>query len=226
MNYYKTGTLQLQENNVQSAKKKLRAAMDGGQTNCDLNDESGDVVSDRHVAVDDDKSQVDTPELSETSSNETDHFIKHISPWRKYSSLINDLRTEVTKLWRCVQSTQNANNSKTLQELDAVKNENHTLQQALQAARVHHTGVQKELKAIREERDPLKLALQIVFKGFYHNSFAMQPDNSRVDGEYQDAQDFVLVGKKKKTGDQQTSLWQRQTQTGVIRNPRRRHHAS
>ena len=35
--------------------------MDGGQTNSDLNDESGDVVSDRHVVVDDDKSQVDTP---------------------------------------------------------------------------------------------------------------------------------------------------------------------
>ena len=102
-----------------------------------------------------------------------------------------------------MQSTQNANNSKTLQELDAVKNENHTLQQELQAARVHHTEVQKELKAIPEERDPLKLALQIVSKGFYHNSFAMQPDDSRVDTKYQDAQDFVLVGKKKKTGDQQ-----------------------
>ena len=37
--------------------------MDVGQTNYDLNDESGDVVSDRHVVVDDDKSQVDTPEL-------------------------------------------------------------------------------------------------------------------------------------------------------------------
>lgn len=60
MNYYKTGTLQLQGNNVQSAKDKLRAAMDGGKTNCDLNDESEDVVSDRHVVVDDDKSQVDT----------------------------------------------------------------------------------------------------------------------------------------------------------------------
>ena len=51
MNYYKTGTLQLQGNNVQSAKDKLRAAMDGGKTNCDLNDESEDVVSDRHVVV-------------------------------------------------------------------------------------------------------------------------------------------------------------------------------
>ena len=80
VNYYKTGTLQLQGNNAQSGKDKLRAAMDGGQTNCDVNDESGDVVSDRHVAVDNEKSQVDTPELSETSSNETDHFIKHISP--------------------------------------------------------------------------------------------------------------------------------------------------
>ena len=80
MNYYKTGTLQLQGNNAQSAKDKLRAAMDGGQTNCDVNDESGDVVSDRHVVVDNEKSQVDTPELSETSSNGTDHFIKHISP--------------------------------------------------------------------------------------------------------------------------------------------------
>ena len=36
-----------------------------------------------------------------------------------------------------VQSTQNANTSKTLQELDAVRNENHTLQQELQVARVH-----------------------------------------------------------------------------------------
>ena len=134
VNYYKTGTLQLQGNNVQSAKDKLRAAMDGGKTNCDLNDESEDVVSDRHVVVDDDKSQVDTPELSETSSNETDHFIKPISPHSldvNILSLINDLRTEVTKLWSCVQSMQYANNSKTLQELDAVKNENHTLQQEL-----------------------------------------------------------------------------------------------
>ena len=76
MNYYKTGTLQLQGNSVQSAKDKLPAAMDGGQTNCDPNDDSGVFVSDRHVVVvDDDKSQVDTPELSETSSNETDHFM-------------------------------------------------------------------------------------------------------------------------------------------------------
>ena len=33
VNYYKTGTSQLQGNNTQSAKDKLRAAMDGGQTN-------------------------------------------------------------------------------------------------------------------------------------------------------------------------------------------------
>lgn len=95
-----------------------------------------------------------------------------------------------------MQSTQYANNSKTLQELDAVKNENHTLQQELQAARVHYTELQKELKAIREERDSLKLALQIVSKYLYHNSFAMQPDNSRVDTEYQDTQDFCFGGKK------------------------------
>ena len=49
----------------------------------------------------------------------------------------------------------------------------------------------------------MKLALQIVSKDLYHKSFARQPDNFRVDTEYQDAQDFVLVGKKKKTGDQQ-----------------------
>ena len=76
--------------------------MDVGQTNCDLSDESGDVVSDRHVIVDDDKSQVDTPELSETSSNETEHFIKPISSYFlnvNILSLVNDLRTEVTKLW-------------------------------------------------------------------------------------------------------------------------------
>ena len=206
VNYYKTGTLQLQGNNVQSAKDKLQAAMDSGQTNCDLNDEREDVVSDRHVVVDDDKSQVDTSELSETASNETDHFIKPISPHSldvNILSLINDLRTEVTKLWSCVQSMQYANNLKTLQELDAVKNENHTLQQELQAARVHYTKLQKELKAMQEERESLKLALQIVSKDLYHNSFAMQPDNSRVDMNYQDTQDFVLVGKKKKTGDQQ-----------------------
>ena len=34
--------------------------MDVGQTNCDLNDESGDVVSDLHVIVNDDKSQLDS----------------------------------------------------------------------------------------------------------------------------------------------------------------------
>ena len=154
MNYYKTGTLQLQGNNVQSAKDKLRAAMDGGKTNCDLNDESEDVVSDRHVVVDDDKSQVDTPELSETSSNGTDHFIKPISPHSldvNILSLINDLKTEVTKLWSCVQSMQYANNSKTLQELSAVKNKNHTLRQELQAARVHYTELQKELKLFEKK---------------------------------------------------------------------------
>ena len=93
--------------NVQSARDKLRSAMDGGQTNCDLNDESGDVVIDRHVVVDDDKSQVDTPELSETSSNATDHLIKPISSHSldvNILNLINNLRTEVTKLWSCVQS--------------------------------------------------------------------------------------------------------------------------
>ena len=119
VNYYKTETLQLQGNNAQSAKDKLRAAMDGGQTNYDLHDESGDIVSDRHVVVDDDKSQVDTPELSETSSTDTDHFIKPISPHSldiNILSLINDLRTELTKLWSCVQLTLNANNSKTLKE--------------------------------------------------------------------------------------------------------------
>ena len=141
LNYYKTGTLQLQGNNDQhKAKDKLRAAMDVGQTNCDLNDESGDVASDLHVIVNDDKAQLDTPVLSETSSNETDHFIKPMSSHSlnvNILSLVNDLRTEVTKLWSCVQSTQNANNSKTLQEPDAVKNENHTLQQELHAARVH-----------------------------------------------------------------------------------------
>jgi len=73
VSYFKTGTLQ------QSAKDKLRTALDGGQTNCDLDDESLDVVSDRHVVVDNDKSQADTSELSESSSNETDHFIKPIS---------------------------------------------------------------------------------------------------------------------------------------------------
>ena len=101
-----------------------------------------------------------------------------------------------------------------MQELDAVKNR----KQELQAARVHNTELQKELKAIREERDSLKLALQIVSKDLYQNSFAMQPDNSRVDTEYQDAQDFVLVGKKK-TGDQQN---QPSTET----NPDGRHSQS
>ena len=50
VNYYKTGTLQLRGNNAQSAKDKLRAAMDSGQTNCDLNDESGDVVSESEMS--------------------------------------------------------------------------------------------------------------------------------------------------------------------------------
>ena len=76
--------------------------MDVGQTTCDLNDESGDVVSDLHVIVNDDKSQLDTSVLSETSSNETDHFIKPMSSHSlnvNILSLVNDLRTEVTKLW-------------------------------------------------------------------------------------------------------------------------------
>ena len=80
VSYFKTGTLQLQETNAaQSAKDKLRAALDGGQTNCDLDDESLDVVSDRHVVVDNDKPQADTSEFSESSNNETDHFVKPIS---------------------------------------------------------------------------------------------------------------------------------------------------
>ena len=83
-------------------------------------------LTERHVVVDDDKSQADTPELPETSSNETEHLIKPISPHS-----LDDLRTELVKLWSCVQSKQNAHNSKTLQELDAVKNNNHTLQQEL-----------------------------------------------------------------------------------------------
>ena len=99
------------------------------------------------------------------------------------------------------------------------------LQQELQAARVHYTRLQKELKAIPKERDSLKLALQIVSKDLCHNSFFMQPDNIRVDKEYQDTQDFVLVGKRRKPVTKKTTLRQRQTQTGDIRNLRRRHHA-
>ena len=72
----------------------------------------------------------------------------------------------------------------------------------------------------------MKLALQIVSKDLYHNSFAMQPDNSRVDTEYQDAQDFVLVREKKKTGDQQNQPSTETNLTGDIRYPRRRHHAN
>ena len=62
----------------------------------------------------------------------------------------------------------------------------------ISAARIKliSTELQKELEATREERDSLKLALQIVSKDLYHNSLAMQTDNSRVDTEYQDAQDF------------------------------------
>ena len=58
-------------------------------------------------------------------------------------------------------------------------------------------SLQKELKAIREEKDSLKLALQIVSKDLYQNSaFVMQPDNIHVDtDEYQDIQDSGLVGK-------------------------------
>ena len=87
--------------------------------------------------------------------------------------------------------------------LDVIKNEKHILQQEIQAAKVHYTELQKVLKVIREERDSLKLALQIVSKD---NSFVMQPDNIRVDTEYQDTQNFVLVGKKKKTGVQQNQF--------------------
>lgn len=85
-----------------------------------------------------------------------------------------------------------------MQELDAVKNMNHTLQQELQAARVHHTELQ---------RDSMKLVLQIVSKGLYHNSFSMRPDNSRVDTE--NAQDFE---KRRSTTNKtlKTSLQQRE----------------
>lgn len=100
VNYFKTGTIQLQGNNAKSTKDKLRAALDGAQTNCVLDDENRDVITDRHVVVADDKSQVDT-KLSESSSNEMDHYFKPISPHSldvNILSLINDLRTEVTKL--------------------------------------------------------------------------------------------------------------------------------
>lgn len=90
-----------------------------------------------------------------------------------------------------------------MQELDAVKNVNHTLQQELQAARVHHTELQ---------RDSMKLVLQIVSKGLYHNSFSMRPDNCHIDTE--NAQDFVLVGKKK-IDDQQNSENQPSTERNV-----------
>ena len=136
-----------------------------------------------------------------------------LSIWMASQTTSRQTRARQTS---CVQSTQNANNSKTLQELDAVRNENHTLQQELQVARVHWTELQKEFKVIREERDSLKLALQIVSKDLYHKSFVMQTDNIRVDTEYQDAQDFVLVGKKKKTGDQRN-------QSSTDTNADRRH---
>ena len=136
-----------------------------------------------------------------------------LSIWMASQTTSRQTRARQTS---CVQSTQNANNSRTLQELDAVRNENHTLQQELQVARVHWTELQEEFKAIREERDSLKLALQIVSKDLYHKSFVMQTDNIRVDTEYQDAQDFVLVGKKKKTGDQRN-------QSSTDTNADRRH---
>ena len=53
----------------------------------------------------------------------------------------------------------------------------------------------------------------------------MQPDNIRVDKEYQDTQDFVLVGKRRRPVTKKNTLRQRQTQTGDIRNLRRHHHA-
>ena len=54
----------------------------------------------------------------------------------------------------------------------------------------------KNLKLFEKKKISLKQALQIVSKDLYHNSFVMQPDNIRVDTEYQDAQHFVLVGTK------------------------------
>jgi len=94
VSYFKTGTLQPQGNNAaQSAKDKLRAALDGGQTNCDLDDESLDVVSNRHVVVDHDKPQADTSEFSASSSNETDHFIfSHIQDQEIYSFVQTKVR--------------------------------------------------------------------------------------------------------------------------------------
>ena len=70
-----------------------------------------------------------------------------------------------------------ASNSNTLQELDAVKDENHTLQQRLQAARVHYTEVQKELKAIREERPSTVTALLETT-----SNWSIDIDNSLLDG--------------------------------------------
>lgn len=70
----------------------------------------------------------------------------------------------------CSQST---NTSNTLQDL----------LHELHATTVRCLEPQKELIATREERDSLKLSLQIVSKESYKNPSVTQPHNNRVDTE-------------------------------------------
>lgn len=70
-----------------------------------------------------------------------------------------------------------------LARLAATKKDNQALQHELHATTVRCLEPQKELIATREERDSLKLSLQIVSKESYKNPSVTQPHNNRVDTE-------------------------------------------
>ena len=163
VSYFKTGTLQLQGNNAQSAKDKLRAALDGGQTNCDLDDESLDVASERHVVVENDKPQADTSEFSESFSNETDDFIKPISLIQD-QELYSFIETKVREVCRreVEKLKSEASSSYANETISLLQKENDTLKQRLQELESRHANMKLEATTLIDENKSLMTAIRLL----------------------------------------------------------------
>ena len=163
VSYFKTGTLQLQGNNAQSAKDKLRAALDGGQTNCDLDDESLDVASERHVVVENDKPQADTSEFSESFSNETDDFIKPISLIQD-QELYSFIETKVREVCRreVEKLKSEASSSYANETISLLQKENDTLKQRLQELESRHANMKLEATTLIDENKSWMTAIRLL----------------------------------------------------------------
>ena len=163
VSYFKTGTLQLQGNNAQSAKDKLRAALDGGQTNCDLDDESLDVASECHVVVENDKPQADTSEFSESFSNETDDFIKPISLIQD-QELYSFIETKVREVCRreVEKLKSEASSSYANETISLLQKENDTLKQRLQELESRHANMKLEATTLIDENKSLMTAIRLL----------------------------------------------------------------